>query len=105
MEVASASRAGEVASAGRAGEPPHTITMDCLSQIARQRFPGNASPIDIVRSTSPSFAPFFVRAYLVLGYFPHPPSASNIAPENQVCKGENKDVIITTLFSEFTKIN
>ena len=65
----------------------------------------NASPIDIVRSTSPSFAPCFVRAYLVLGYFPHPPSASNIAPENQVCKGGNKDVIITTLFSEFTKIN
>ena len=40
---------------------------------------------------------------LRLGYFPHPPSASNIAPEIGVCKGENKDVFITTLFSEFTK--
>ena len=27
-----------------------------------------------------------------LGCFPHPPSASNIAPEIQVCKDRNKDV-------------
>ena len=38
-----------------------------------------------------------------LGYFPHPPSASNIAYEIQVCKVEKQDVIITTLFSEFNK--
>ena len=33
-----------------------------------------------------------------LGCFPHPPSASNIAPEIQVCKGENKDVTMLVLF-------
>ena len=39
-----------------------------------------------------------------LGYFPHPPSASNIASEKLVFKGQNKDVFITTLYMEFNKI-
>ena len=65
----------------------------------------NVMPHRLTLSAAPVLLspPFFARAYIVLGYFPHPPSASNIAPENHVCKGENKDVFITTLFSEFTK--
>ena len=39
-----------------------------------------------------------------LGYSPHPPSASNIASEIQVCKGQNKDVFITALYMELNKI-
>ena len=48
--------------------------------------------------------PFLAHAYLSLGYFPHPPSASNITSENQVFKGQNKDVFITALYMEFNKI-
>ena len=42
-----------------------------------------------------------VRAYIVLGSIPHPPSASNISLEIQTCKWKNQDVFITTLFMEF----
>ena len=89
---------------------PHTIYgvslfSNSLFKNTIQQFLAFVMPHRLTLSAAPVLLspPFFAHAYIVLGYFPHPPSASNIAPENQVCKGENKDVFITTLFSEFTK--
>ena len=49
--------------------------------------------------------PLISRARIpCLGCFPHPPSASNIASEIQVCKVQDKDVFITALYMEFNKI-
>ena len=65
------------------------------------------SAVFLIRAGVLTFAHAFfpvLRARVpCLGYFPHPPSASNIASEILVCKGENKDVFITALYMEFNK--
>ena len=100
----------QVALAGTAALPrmrscgrPMAANMDALGiWVMPHRLTLSAAPVLLLPPSSCAHTLSWDAS--VLGCFPHPPSASNIASENQVCKGENKDVFITTLFSEFTKI-